>query len=147
MTTKQIIKKIIFVALTLTACAGLVVLLVAAIGKRNHELCKDYVITINGAQKKLFINEKEIKKLLNSGLNGKIKGEPIAEFNLRKLEQLIEGNAWVRDANLYFDNREVLHEYWLVTDNLLQNRSPEGIKNWMTCFICRFNHKKLPYRR
>jgi len=108
-TTKQIIKKIIFVALTLTACAGLVVLLVAAIGKRNHELCKDYVITINGAQKKLFINEKEIKKLLNSGLNGKIKGEPIAEFNLRKLEQLIEGNAWVRDANLYFDNREVLH--------------------------------------
>ena len=109
MTTKQIIKKIIFVALTLTACAGLVVLLVAAIGKRNHELCKDYVITINGAQKKLFINEKEIKKLLNSGLNGKIKGEPIAEFNLRKLEQLIEGNAWVRDANLYFDNREVLH--------------------------------------
>jgi len=108
-TTKQIIKKIIFVALTLTACAGLVVLLVAAIGKRNHELCKDYVITINGAQKNLFINEKDIKKLLNSGLNGKIKGEPIAGFNLRKLEQLIEGNAWVRNANLYFDNREVLH--------------------------------------
>jgi len=108
-TTKQIIKKIIFVALTLTACAGLVVLLVAAIGKRNHELCKDYVITIKGAQKNLFINEKDIRKLLNSGLNGKIKGEPIAEFNLRKLEQLIEGNAWVRNANLYFDNREVLH--------------------------------------
>jgi cell division protein FtsQ len=108
-TTKQIIKKIIFVALTLTACSGLVVLLVAAIGKRNHELCKDYTITIQGAQKNLFINEKDIGKLLNSCLNGKIKGEPITGFNLRKLEQLMEGNAWVKNANLYFDNREVLH--------------------------------------
>jgi cell division protein FtsQ len=108
-TTKQIIKKIIFVALTLTACSGLVILLVAAIGRRNHELCKDYVITMQGAQKNLFINEKDISKLLNSGLNGKIKGEPIADFNLRKLEQLIKGNAWVKNANLYFDNREVLH--------------------------------------
>ena len=96
-------------ALTLTACSGLVVLLVAAIGRRNHELCKDYVITMQGAQKNLFINEKDIKKLLNAGLNGKIKGEPIADFNLRKLEQLLKGNAWVKNANLYFDNREVLH--------------------------------------
>ncbi len=95
--------------MTLTACSGLVVLLVAAIGRRNHELCKDYQITIQGAQKNLFINEKDIKKLLNSGLNGKIKGEPIADFNLRKLEQLLEVNAWVKNANLYFDNREVLH--------------------------------------
>ena len=109
MTTKQIIKRIIFVALTLTACSGLVILLVAAIGKRNHELCRDYVITIQGAQKNLFINEKDIRKVLNAGLNGKIKGEPIAGFNLRKLEQLIKGNAWVKNANLYFDNREVLH--------------------------------------
>jgi len=108
-TTKQIIKKIIFAALTLTACSGLVVLLVAAIGRRNHELCKDYVITIKGADKNLFINEKDIKKLLNSGPNGKIKGEPITDFNLRKLEQIIKGNAWVKNANLYFDNREVLH--------------------------------------
>lgn len=72
-------------------------------------MCKDYVITIKGADKNLFINEKDIKKLLNSGPNGKIKGEPITDFNLRKLEQIIKGNAWVKNANLYFDNREVLH--------------------------------------
>jgi len=108
-TTKQIIKKIIFALLTLTACSGLVVLLVAAIGRRNHELCKDYTITIHGTPKNLFINEKDIKKILNSGTNGKIKGEPITDFNLRKLEQLVEVHPWVKDANLYFDNREVLH--------------------------------------
>jgi cell division protein FtsQ len=63
---------------------------------------------MKGGPKNLFIDEKDIRKLLNSELNGKIKGEPIADFNLRKLEQLLKGNAWVKNANLYFDNREVL---------------------------------------
>jgi cell division protein FtsQ len=85
------------------------VLLVAAIGKRNHELCSNYEITIKEKKKNLFIDEKDINKLLNSGLNGKIKNEPIADFNLRKLEQILRGNAWVKNANLYFDNRDVLH--------------------------------------
>jgi cell division protein FtsQ len=108
-TTKQIVQKIIFVVLTLTACCGLVVLLVAAIDKRNHERCKDYVITINGAKKNLFISEKDIKSVLDTASAGKIKNRLITDFNLRKLEQLIKENPWVQDANLYFDNKEVLH--------------------------------------
>jgi len=108
MSTKQIIRKIVFVVLTLTACSGLVVLLVAAIGRKNHELCKDYVITVDG-QKDLFINQADIRKMLDGTTGGKIKNQPITGFNLRKLEQQIKENAWVQDANLYFDNKEVLH--------------------------------------
>ena len=95
--------------LTLAACSGLVVLLVAAIGKKNHERCRDYVITIKGAQYNLFIDEKDINKLLVDATTGKISGQRISDFNLRKLEQVIRGNAWVQNANLYFDNRDVLH--------------------------------------
>ena len=95
--------------MTLAACSGLVVLLVAAIGKRNHELCKDYVISIKGAQKNLFISEDDIKKMLDATTGGKIKDERITGFNLRKLEQQLKENAWVQDANLYFDNKDVLH--------------------------------------
>lgn len=109
MNTKRIVQKIVFVALTLAACSGLVVLLVAAIGKKNHENCKDYVITINGAEHNLFIDQSDIRKLLATARNGKIKGGRISDFNLRKLEQAIHGNAWVQQANLYFDNRDVLH--------------------------------------
>lgn len=109
MNTKRIIQKIIFVTLTLAACSGLVVLLVAAIGKRNHENCRDYVITINGAEHNPFIDESDIKKLLTTAVNGKIRGERISGFNLRKLEQSIRSNTWVQTANLYFDNRDVLH--------------------------------------
>ena len=109
MNTKRIIQKIVFVTLTLAACAGLVVLLVAAIGKKNHERCRDYVITIKGAQHNLFIDESDIKKILSQAINGKITGERMSDFNLRKLEQVIRTNAWVNRANLYFDNRDVLH--------------------------------------
>ena len=99
----------VFITLTLAACSGLVVLLVAAIGKKNHENCRDYVITVKGAQHNLFIDETDIKKILNAAVNGKIKGERMSDFNLRKLEQIIRRNAWVEKVNLYFDNRDVLH--------------------------------------
>jgi cell division protein FtsQ len=107
--TKRIIQKIVFITLTLAACSGLVVLLVAAIGKKNHENCRDYVIRVKGAQHNLFIDETDIKKILANAVNGRIKGERISDFNLRKLEQVIRRNAWVEKANLYFDNRDVLH--------------------------------------
>jgi len=107
--TRRIIQKIVFITLTLAACSGLVMLLVAAIGKKNHENCRDYVITVKGAQHNLFIDETDIKKILASAVNGRIKGERISDFNLRKLEQVIRRNAWVEKANLYFDNRDVLH--------------------------------------
>lgn len=109
MNTKRIIQKMVFITLTLAACSGLVVLLVAAIGKKNHENCRDYVITVKGAQHNLFIDETDIKKILNAAVNGKIKGERMSDFNLRKLEQIIRRNAWVEKVNLYFDNRDVLH--------------------------------------
>ncbi len=109
MNTKHIIRKVIFITLTVAACCGLVVLLVAAIGKKNQNRCKDYMITIRGAQKNLFINETDIKKLLDVNIGGKIKDESISEFNLRKLEQQIKENPWVQNANLYFDNKNVLH--------------------------------------
>jgi cell division protein FtsQ len=107
--TKRIIQKIIFVTLTLAACSGLVVLLVAAIGKKNHERCKDYVIKIKGVENNFFIGEKDVLKLITTATNGQIKGEPITDFNLRKLEQILKDNAWIQNANLYFDNRDVLH--------------------------------------
>ena len=35
-------------------------------------------------------------------------------------------------AHQLLKNEIEQHEYWLVTNDLLQDRSPEGIKNWMT---------------
>jgi cell division protein FtsQ len=107
--TKRIIQRIVFITLTLVACSGLVILLVAAIGKKNKEQCRDYVITIKGTQSNQFIDVKDVIKLVTMASRGRIKGQPISFFNLRKLEQLLKDNVWIRDAELYFDNQDVLH--------------------------------------
>jgi len=51
-------------------------------------------------------------------------------YNVKTFNKLIGKDVIV--AHQLLKNEIEQHEYWLVTDNLLQNRSPEVIKNWMT---------------
>jgi len=113
MTTKQFITRILVVSLSLAACCGLVVLLVAAISKKKHDVCEDVVINIKPRQNEsstgFFIDEKDVKQLLLKSQNGKIKGQSINSLDLRKLEQKLKDNPWIKNAELYFDNEDVLH--------------------------------------
>jgi cell division protein FtsQ len=109
MNAKGAIRKVLFVTVWMTIGAGMLTLLIAAIGKKNHGLCKNYSISIKGDQDNFFIDEKDVQKLLIAAMNGTIKGQQISSFNLHQLEQLLEDNAWIDDAELYFDNRNVLH--------------------------------------
>lgn len=84
-------------------------LLIAAIGKKKKEDCTDYTITIKGSEDKYFIDTDDINKLLRSGAGAEIKGKRIAEINLKNLEQLLRDNVWVQKAEMWFDNRNVLH--------------------------------------
>ena len=84
-------------------------LLVAAISKKNRASCRDYQITINGVQDHFFFDTKDVLQLLTASGHGDIKGQLISTINLHRLEKLLEGNIWVKDAQLYFDNHDVLH--------------------------------------
>jgi cell division protein FtsQ len=109
MNAKGAIRKFLFITIWLTIGTGMLILLIAAIGRKNHGLCRDYTITIKGRQNKFFIDEKDVQKLLVTATNGNIKGQQISLFNLHQLEQLLEDNTWIKDAELYFDNRDLLH--------------------------------------
>jgi cell division protein FtsQ len=88
---------------------GMLSLLIAAIGKKNREDCTDYTIAIKGTEKNYFIHAGDISKLLRSGVGSELKGKKIKEINLKKLEQLLRDNVWIRKAEMWFDNRNVLH--------------------------------------
>jgi cell division protein FtsQ len=88
---------------------GMLSLLIAAIGKKNREDCTDYTIAIKGGEENYFIDADDINKLIKSGAGSEIKGKKISEINLKKLEQLLRDNVWVRKAEMWFDNRNVLH--------------------------------------
>jgi len=107
--TGKIIKKVLFAAMWVVIGGGMLTLLIAAIGKQNKELCKDYSIKIKGAQKNFFVDKKAIAKIIEFAGNGKIKGQKKSVFNLLEVERLLENNVWIKDAEVYFDNRDVLH--------------------------------------
>lgn len=108
MAIKVNIKKIVSFTLWCTLGAGVLVLLVAAIGYRNNKTCKGYRIEIAGGAGTQFIDKKQILELLAGTGVGKIQNTPIAHFDLRRMEGVLEENVWIKDAELFFDNNEVL---------------------------------------
>lgn len=85
---------------------GLIVLAGAAIQQKNNRLCKEVRIEITGAEQHLFIDEKDVLDLLNA--NGPVVGKPIAKLSLRQMESLVEQNKWVKNAEMFFNNNQVL---------------------------------------
>lgn len=85
---------------------AMVVLFGAAIHKKNIKRCSDIRIEITGVEKHMFIDEQDVKELVNT--NGNVIGTPIEALNLRRMEAALESNAWVRNAELFFDNNQVL---------------------------------------
>lgn len=83
-------------------------LLLAAISSKKKGVCSDYVITLKGPGNNFFINEQDVEEMLVSG-KGAIRGRPVESFNLHAMEQLLEKNTWISKAELYFDNKDVLH--------------------------------------
>lgn len=110
MNTKRTIRKILFAGLWLTIGSGMLLLLMAAIGKQKNETCKDVEIYITGAgAEKLVLQEKEIFTMLKAATRGPVIGQSRKRFDLWSMEKLLETNIWVRDARVYFDNKDVLH--------------------------------------
>jgi cell division protein FtsQ len=94
----------------LVICSGMLILLIAAMGKQKKELCKGYEIVIKGERTTdFFLDEQGIIKLLKAAAKGNIKGQSKATFNLQQMEELLEDNVWIKDAQLYFDNKAILH--------------------------------------
>jgi cell division protein FtsQ len=106
---KITIRKIVFIAVWLCIAGGMLTLLLAAISNKNQGICKDLSITLKGAQNNFFIDKKDVELLLMKETGGTIKGELISSFKLHDLELALEKNTWISDAELYFDNRNVLH--------------------------------------
>lgn len=110
MNTRKTIRKILLACFWITIGTCMLLLLMAAIGKQKNETCKDVEINITGAaEDKLVLEEKQVMTLLKAATDGPVVGQSRKRFDLWKIEKLLEGNPWVKDARIYFDNKDVLH--------------------------------------
>lgn len=98
-----------FIAATLWVSigAGLVLLLLAAIRIRENKICNGLEIEIIGAGNNLFADKNDVRGMLLHMMPA-IEGTPVAAFDLHRMEQTLLSNAWIGEAQLFFDNNETL---------------------------------------
>ncbi len=89
--------------------SGMIVLLAAANRNRENRLCKQVVVNVKGDAEKVFIEKSDIAQQLKDAAKGSLIKKPIIEINLAQLGKALEKHAWIQDAELYFDSRDVLH--------------------------------------
>ena len=83
-------------------------LLIAAMEARSSKPCKDVNISIIAGANAKFVDKADVRNVLDF-IGGKLVGKSMKEFDLSKMEDSLESNPWVSNAELYFDNNRVLH--------------------------------------
>ena len=91
----------------LTAAVA-IVLLQAGVRSQNVKTCKDVDIDISGVSNNFFIDKTDVQDIIKKFVGGNPKGKKLASFNLRDIENRLEKDVWIRNAELYFDNNDVL---------------------------------------
>ncbi|MDQ6762960.1 MAG: cell division protein FtsQ/DivIB [Bacteroidota bacterium] len=105
---KYRLNKILAVIVWVLLCSGTVMLLVAAITKKNNEHCVKTVINISGVQNNFFIDKKDVLEILQKVNGGNLENKPIRNFDLASMEIALQKDKWIRKAELFFDNNDVL---------------------------------------
>ena len=85
-----------------------VFLLVAAIKSKPAKHCKNIEINIHGVSNNFFVDKKDILNTITAIEKTNPVGKTIGSFNLKKLETALEKNVWIKSAELFFDNNEIL---------------------------------------
>jgi hypothetical protein len=90
--------------------AGMFTIIAAAMKVQQASVCKGYLIKISGSgDGKLFTTQDQVTLLLKAATKGNITGQHKTDFNLPVMEDLLEQSSWVYNAEIYFDNQDVLH--------------------------------------
>lgn len=100
--------KWVFNVLWLAIGTGTIVLLVAAIKKKDGQHCIGVSITIEGVNNNFFVDKKDILNSITEEVGGNPAGKIISAFDLRKLEAQIQKDIWVKSSQLFFDNNNRL---------------------------------------
>lgn len=84
-------------------------MLVSANSKAKARNCKGVAVSINNGGDKIFVEKEDVLKSIEKTAHGSIVSKHTGDINLASLEKALEANPWIRDAELYFDTKDILH--------------------------------------
>ncbi|HEV2832150.1 MAG TPA: hypothetical protein VGW31_09245 [Hanamia sp.] len=99
----------IFAALVwIILSSGMVVLLVAAITRKNNEPITGMKINISGVQNNYFIDKKDVIKILEHVHGKKLEKAVAATLDLVAMENALQKDQWIKKVEIFLDNNNVL---------------------------------------
>jgi cell division protein FtsQ len=101
------LKRLLVLGAWILVAAGCTTLLVAAIRRQNHAVCKAVKIVIGGADRRM-VDSTELESILTDQHTRQLVGTPAGSISIKRLERKIGDNPWVKKADLFFDSKQVL---------------------------------------
>ena len=105
---KNTIRRIINAAVWLILGAGVIVLLVAAIKKKDTQSLSRIEISITGVQNHYFIDKKDVKNILEKVNKKPLDDLVINSLDLVSMERELQKEKWIKNAEIFIDNNNVL---------------------------------------
>jgi cell division protein FtsQ len=87
---------------------ALLTLLIAAMNTKTTKPCTDVVISFKNKGGALYTGKSAISVMLDERGLSVLKGKAIKNFDLKAMEEKLEKDPWIRNAELFFDNKRVL---------------------------------------
>lgn len=129
---KAIILKVLGIMLWVAITSGIVVLLVGAVQKEQTMKCKSVEIAFTDNRPFRMLEEDEIIGALWPARSIDFPvGKFISSMNLFALEKQLKKNPWVLNANIYFDQQNILHIDVIQRTPVARVFSPEGNSFYM----------------
>jgi len=105
---KYTFKNILVISVWLLLGSGTIVLLIAAITRKNNEPVAGIEIKISGVHKNYFIDRKDVIKILEKTEGKSVEKQMASALDLAALENALQKSQWVKKAEIFFDNNNVL---------------------------------------
>ncbi len=105
---KNTIRKIMIASVWLLLGAGVIVLFVAAMGKKDTQSLARIEISISGVQNHYFIDKKDVKNILEKVHKKPLNHAVINSLDLVSMERELQKEKWIKNAEIFIDNNNVL---------------------------------------
>lgn len=108
---KYKIKRVLSIFTWIIISGASIALLAASVNKNDVRKCEGINITISGASNHFFIDKHDIENIIVNQTGKNIKNKTLQDFDLRKIEKILERDIWVNNAELFFDTEGVLQVF------------------------------------
>jgi len=105
---KKSVRNVVVALLSVAMIVGFVLLFIAASKDRNDTSCKGIHLEVKGTPAHLYIDQKEITAMIRSNKTLNPVGKPLSSLSIAALERSVKTFPWVKDAELYLDNDNIL---------------------------------------